>query len=335
MARHPAPLPPATPAVILAREAAAAGVPRQRLLRADMTRVGHGLYRHDAVPGTAWAALGLAEPAHGHSVDVLRALLRRRPEAVLSHETAAHLHGMPLPWRPWLRADRDGALPSTVPPVHLTLPRGTRRIRRDGIMDHRRPLPAEHVTVLHGLRVTTLERTWLDLCSLGSPWQLEDLVAAGDHCLKRPWTPAGRLPPLATPDSLQRTLQQMGRFVGRSAAREAIELVRVGADSPTETQVRLSLIEAGLPEPELQLVIDPSDPRSPEADLGYRSLRLAIQYDGVTHLTPEQQARDARRERYCQERAWLAVRVTHDDRREGFAGLIALVRRRRREFGQG
>lgn len=250
---------------------------------------------------------------------------------MLSHETAAHLHGIPTPWRPWLRLDPLGDAVGTAAPVHLTVPAGTQRIRREGLMDHRRRLPPEHITELHGLRVTTLERTWLDLCSLGSPWHLPDLVAAGDHCVKRPWSSAGRLRPLTTPALLQRALLQAGRFKGIRPARAALDLVRVGADSPAETRVRLALIDAGLPEPQLQLRIDPDDPFSPEADLGYRDLRLSIQYDGATHRTPGQQTRDARRERYCLERGWLPVRLTVDDEREDFRALITLVRRRRRE----
>ena len=34
---------------------------------------------------------------------------------------------------------------------------------------------------VHGLRATTPERTWADLCTRGAPWTPEDLIAAGDH----------------------------------------------------------------------------------------------------------------------------------------------------------
>ena len=64
--------------------------------------------------------------------------------------------------------------------------------------------------------------------------------------------------------------------------------------------------------------------------------RIALQYDGAAHRTPEQQARDARREAYCLELDWLPLRCTREDLREGFIRVIGLVRRRlgpRRAFG--
>ena len=105
------------------------------------------------------------------------------------------------------------------PPVHLTVARGTRRVRRAGLMDHRRPLAPEFVTLVHGLRVTTVDRTWLDLCSLTPPWTFEDLVAAGDHAVRHPWTPAGRTDPATTIAALRSALHASGRFHGRPAAR--------------------------------------------------------------------------------------------------------------------
>ena len=329
MSRPPAPLPPDLPAVFLFGELHEHGLPGKRARSQDVLRVGHGVYARTDLAGPSWSALGRPDPPHGRSPAELHALLRRRPEAVLSHETAAHLHGLPTPAHPWLRRHPDGTVRERVPPVHLSLPPGTRRVRREGVMDHRRRLPEESLTWIHGLRTTAPERTWLDLCALGAPWTLEHLVAAGDHAVRHPWTPAGRAAPSATPASLQRALDAAGSFTGVVRARAALELVRVGADSPAETWLRLALVDAGLGEPALQVPIDPADPSSPVADLAYPELRLALQYDGAHHRTPEQQARDARRERYCLERAWLPVRVTAADRREGFRSVAETVRRRR------
>ncbi|WP_395940315.1 hypothetical protein [Arthrobacter sp. U41] len=68
--------------------------------------------------------------------------------------------------------------------------------------------------------------------------------------------------------------------------------------------LRLALIAAGLPEPELQLRMVPGDPHSPAADLGYRSQRIAIQYNGGHHLTREQQSRDNRRDETFNAAGW-------------------------------
>ena len=328
MPRVVTPLPPDQPAVLLATDLARLGLPPDRARRSDLERVGQGIHRQRAHPGTGWADLGLPEPGHGFSPDHLAALLRRRPDAVLSHETAAHLHGLPMPARAWRRRDPATGELDVDPPVHLTVARGTRRVRRAGLMDHRRPLAPEFVTHVHGLRVTTVDRTWLDLCSLTPPWTFEDLVAAGDHAVRHPWTPAGRTDPATTIAALRSALHASGRFHGRPAAREALDSVRVGADSPPETRLRLALVAGGLPEPELQAALEPGDPVSPVADLAYRHVRLALQYDGAGHRTREQQARDARRDRYGQARGWTTLRVTWADGREDFRGVVAVVRRR-------
>lgn len=319
MPRTPAPLPVALPPILLPSDLTPLGISVERLRRGDVAPVERGLHAVTGRPVTAWTDLGLGEPGHGRSPEHLAALLRRRPGAVLSHTTAAHLHGLPTPGLP-ASADDE--------PVHLTLPRGTRRIRRADSVDHRRPLPAAHVEDVHGLRVTTIERTWLDLCSLGGTWSVPHLVAAGDHAVRHPWTPEGRRPPATTIGRLVRTAADVRGFHGSRRARTALGLVRVGADSPPETFLRLALADAGLPEPELQAPIDPADPRSPEADLAYRTLRLCLQYDGAGHRTPEQQTRDARRERYAAARGWATLRATRDDLRDGFVSLVGEVRRR-------
>ena len=118
-------------------------------------------------------------------------------------------------------------------------------------------------------------------------------------------------------------------------AREALHLVRVGADSPPETELRLALIEAGLPEPELQVPGDPQDRFARIVDLGYRAWRLALQYDGEHHRSREQQARDARRDGWLQDHGWRSLRLTADDRLTGFARAIESVRLRRGEDRSG
>ena len=91
----------------------------------------------------------------------------------------------------------------------------------------------------------------------------------------------------------------------------------------------VALLDAGLPEPRLQAqLVSPAGERT-DADMVVERSRVALHYDGGHHRTPEQQARDARRERYCLERAWLPVRVTAADRREGFRSVAETVRRRR------
>lgn len=109
--------------------------------------------------------------------------------------------------------------------------------------------------------------------------------------------------------------------------------MRVGADSPRETRLRLALVDAGLPEPEVQYRLDSSDRRAPTVDLGYRPWRLALQYDGEHHRTAEQQARDVLRDRWCADHDWLSIKVMWADARDDYADVVVRVRRRAAEFG--
>lgn len=301
-----APLPPALAhAAFGVDELLDAGLPWDRTRAADLHRIWRGVYTAADPAALTWDRA---------------AALCRVTGGVISHTTAAAWHGIPLPRR--LEASEE---------LHLTVDRGRRQHRSalPGVVTHRLRLPPQEVRqVGGGLRVTSPERTWLDLAVLLRPWELDWLVVAGDHLVHHPWHPDGRRPPATTPALLDAAL---GRHAGRHGirrAREALADVRVGADSAPETRLRLALIRAGLPEPELQVAVDPSDPRSPEADLGYRDARIALQYDGAAHRTPEQQARDARREAYCLERDWLPLRCTQEDLREGFTRVIGVVRRR-------
>lgn len=301
-----APLPPAlSTAAFGVAELRDAGLPWDRTRAADLHRMCRGVYTTRDPDGLTWDRA---------------AALCRVTGGVISHTTAAAWHGIPLPRR--LAESRE---------LHLTYDAERRRHRcvLAGVASHRLRLAPEDVRHLPGgLRVTSPERTWLDLALLMRAGELDWLVVAGDHLVHHPWHPAGRRPPVSSPVLLRLAVSRHAGRHGIRRARAALEEVRVGADSPPETLLRLALVRAGLPEPELQAAVDPSDPWTPEADLAYRDARITLQYDGAGHRTPEQQARDARRETYCLERDWLPVRCTQDDLRSGFARVIGVVRRR-------
>ena len=83
---------------------------------------------------------------------VLAAAQARCPQAVVSHQSAAQIHGLPL-----LRANPD-------PPTLSIAKRPRRTPRMDvGVRFLVAALPADHVTVVGSLRVTSLARTCLDV----------------------------------------------------------------------------------------------------------------------------------------------------------------------------
>jgi hypothetical protein len=71
---------------------------------------------------------------------------------------------------------------------------------------------------------------------------------------------------------------------GVRAAKAAVELVRVGADSVPETIMRLALVDAGLSEPVLNHVVYDVEGRPVMwPDAAYPEARVSLQYDGGHH----------------------------------------------------
>ena len=136
------------------------------------------------------------------------------------------------------------------------------------------------VTTVRGPCATTVQRTFRDLRRRLSP--VEYLVLA-DAALRMG---LGRFDDLAEP-----------------------------AESPMETRLRWTLIQAGLPRPQVQarLVFG-------RADLYYASARLVIEYDGQNHRDriPE----DNRRQNQLLAAGFRLLRFTASDRPEAITALV-------------
>jgi hypothetical protein len=247
----------------------------------------------------------------------VRVLCAATPDAWASHETAAILCGLGLP--PWLGND---------PGVHLSKPHGLPRVRRAGIIGHRVHVIPGEVVEMDGIRVSGPARTWLDLAH---ELPLRYLVALGDQLIRIPRPELEfRSVPFAYKEGLRLLIRQHPNMKGVEKARLALDEMRVGSDSFPETFLRLAMLDAHLPEPELQLRLDPADPRSPAADLGYRKYRIAVQYDGEHHRSREQQSRDNRRDEFFINAGWSYFKPNADDLADGFLDLISRMKQARR-----
>ena len=304
--RHPQPLPPplrrAALTVPLLR---AHGIPESRLQRADIVKLGSGVYlaRETA---QRLDALGLLR---------LRAcgLLRDVAGSWLSHTTAAKLWGLPL------HAADDEAVHLSVPSASPNLP------RRQGVIGHKSAATADELRTVEGMLMSGPQRLWRECAALLS---VPALVILGDSLVRQPrYRFEGRSEPHTTIEGLHEVLHRHPRFPGRPRARAAAAQIRVGADSAQETLLRLAMLRAGLPEPELQLPADPQLPRSPCADLGYRRWRIAIQYDGACHFDADRAKEDRRVDRFFLARGWTVLRYFDADARTGFTGAVEEIGR--------
>lgn len=342
--RRPAPLPQSLRSgPFSAAHARAAGVGPGRLRRSDIRRLAHGLYRWAGAPdpqhdddgpgvvapagfgparrGGEDAAYTWSPPLDAAQLARLELLLPHRESLALSHLTLARVEGLWLP----PRLERVDAL-------HVSRGRGLTQLAAPRVVSHRTVLRS---TDLRRVEVggrqwlaTTRTRLWLDMATL---LRDDELVVLGDHLIAR----AGREG--RSTDAAERCLAELTAGIdatpscrnSRRRLRAAAARLRVGADSPPETELRLALVAAGLPEPELQIAVrDPafSVHHPATADLGYRRARLALHYDGDHHGRDRQIDSDVQRNAAFERRGFRNVVVSSSDRRTGFARVVRAVR---------
>lgn len=189
------------------------------------------------------------------------ALLTAEPGSYVSHHTAARLLG--------------GVVPHD-PDVHVTSRR--LRVKGSGLTGHRAKA-GQQVVRWRGLRLTSPTQTFLDLAHCLT---LVDLVVLGDSLVRLRRT---------TPEQLVAAAGQKAAPYARHA-RRAASLVRSGVDSPMETRLRLLIVLAGLPEPEVDhRVHDQDGTLLRRYDLSYLPHRLIIEYDGRQHAESDEQWR--------------------------------------------
>ncbi|WP_427015674.1 hypothetical protein ACQCSX_12680 [Pseudarthrobacter sp. P1] len=258
---------------------------------------------------------GLRVPWNDDQDDVerIRPIVRITPGGVASHTTAATVWGMPLPGR--IQQDLS---------VHITRPTHADPPKRTGVAGHHCRLEPGEVRTVRGLDVTSPVRTWLDLAPMLT---LDELVAVGDFIVcehHRSFGPGRE--PLATLEELKAAVSREHRRRGLVRAREAVELVRVGVDSPPETQVRLIMLRAAFPEPVLNyVVVDGAFNEMSWPDLAVPEWKVAIEYDGGHHLTARQKEIDDDRDHRMAQLGWRQVRISKGLLRD--YGERAVVRR--------
>lgn len=250
-----------------------------------------------------WGARSVAAPDDVFSRALALAPLLH-PDQYFSHVTAARLLGLRMPERP---------LPPT---LHLTYRHAHRAMRRPGVVGHKTIRPARVVTV-DGIPVSSPLDAW---CESAPLLGVDELIAMGDGLV-------ARRSPLAT-------LEELGDAVRRCAGRRgsrrlqlAAPHIRSGTDSVRETRLRLVVVRAGLPEPEVNPpLVDANGVVLAHGDLAWIHHRVVLEYEGRQHAEdPVQFAIDIARLNRIAAAGFHVIRVDKvllaDERT-----LIALIR---------
>jgi hypothetical protein len=270
--------------------------PHGACLRSDaVARVGrHGV---DA----ALAEGSVLSPWRGVLVDAGRAAdpltlvaaahLAVGPPAIVAGSSAAFLHGL-------------SALAPT--PVHLVVPYETSKRSRNGIVVHNASNLDRDREERFGLPVLGLDRVLTDLVCSTRPW---DGLAILDQALAR--EPEARRPVVRA--RLNGLIAGRPDPRGTRIGRRLVELATGRAESPPESWLLWRVVDLGFPVPDANVPVCDLDGRELyRVDLGWRSLRIAAEYNGyAAHAGREEY--DERRRSDLERRGWIVVIADADD----------------------
>jgi very-short-patch-repair endonuclease len=185
-----------------------------------------------------------------------------------------------------------------------------------GIRVHTETLRTDEVSNVGGIAVTCPARTAFDIGRRANPelvtLQLLDALANATDI---------------TDVDVEAVIARHRGARGVSRLRRVLPLVDGGAESPQETRTRLTLIDAGLPKPQTQIVVrDKYGEFVARIDMGYEHLRVGIEYDGPQHWTnAKQRERDIDRYSALVDLGWVIVRVSSELLRHRQGTLVARV----------
>lgn len=132
---------------------------------------------------------------------------------------------------------------------------------------------------------------------------LDDVIVMGDGLVRR-------RSPLTDLDGLAAAVEGAFHRPGRRLLKEALTWIRPGTDSARETLLRLVVVRAGFPEPEVNGVItNRHGAVIAHGDLVYRAQRVVLEYDGRHHAESGQFSIDIARLDDLMEESWRVIRV--------------------------
>ena len=230
---------------------------------------------------TVFTGVYIAAEVAPHPLHLVQAAPAIHPNsAFASHTSAGRVYGVPLP--------------DHLCEEHVSVFAKADRRRRRGIRNHVADADTP-VVELRGIRVSSVPQMFVELADC---LNLVDLVVVGDWLVR--WKKV--------------TLEELRRYVESArhpGALRAVGFVRERVDSPMETRLRMLLVLAGLPEPEVDhKIYDALGRLLYRFDLAYPDLRIALEYDGRQHRADlEQWDVDSDRRDWCERNDWAQVPV--------------------------
>lgn len=200
----------------------------------------------------AWRGVYLPRCAADDIRELLAALQDSAGFPIIAcHSTAAFLQGFDI------TGDRR---------LHVTTP-DARSIRpRPGLVIHQE-LPRTLPVDCGGILVTAAPDTAVDLAR-SVPTM--DVLAVLDAAMRVD----------VTTDQMLEAIERAGRRRGVRQVRDWQPYADWRAESPMESRTRQRILAAGLPAPDLQVEVRPRDSAPRFLDMGWRTYRVGVEYDG-------------------------------------------------------
>jgi hypothetical protein len=207
-------------------------------------------------------------------------------------------------------------------PAEITLPEKIRC--HPGFIVHRDRLHPGEITRVGDVCCTTPLRTAFDLAR-GS--NRREAVLAVDRLANRH---------RFNPDLLLNFAVRYRGHRGVARIPEVLALASPYSGSPMETRLRLLIVDAGLPRPQVQWVVQNLATRTAIwLDLAWPELMIGIEYEGDEHTQPGRVLRDVARYTRLVDRGWRIYRYTKLEVYGEPERIVAELTRARRQWPSG
>lgn len=215
-----------------------------------------------------------------------------------------------------------GGIPPTDSRTHISVPDGRSRSERRGIAAHR-AIGSPDLRDRQSVPVSSPRAEFLRGRQLG----------IGTGRPRHPWRFVGPCG-VVTADVLIAAADEWTHQRAATASRAA-RFVREGVDSAMESRLRMLIVLAGLPEPDVNYVIRHANGEwKMRFDLCYPELKLLIEYDGDQHsVDPRQWARDLERREELQHLGWRFVTIQKHHYYGNPAGILDRICQARLDCG--